>query len=416
MPTHERLIDQPARFNHSLANVISKEGDKETTLGQAWLAAPGRLITCGHVVETAKPQALFLKFPASGNLYPVKTIRLHPAFVRQPDQLVKFDLALLEAELKAPENSAQPLPFSYESALKSGIDLWTMRYPAHLGQLSAAIQPLIQNGKFLGLLRKHDNFHLLHDLPLSPGDSGAPITDGRAIVAIHCGDTATLPGLNLPTTSIRLALWVDALREFGIAETQKAALNSNLLAKVGLVFVLSFLLTLFALYQIAGQDLLKKWSFDQPKIMPVHLGLNRPIHGYKLNEDIEVNLIPGSNTYVFLLQIDRQDNIAVLYPQFGISPFLKGGESRTINYFGRSKLTANPSPDQWHLIAIDGNSAQGKEIADTMLTNEDWPAGDREGKPLLIKGKTFLKRLETIEEQAKGTILHAIFDSPRSST
>src|SRR5437660_1430389 len=83
-----------------------------------------------------------------------------------------------------------------------------------LGQLSAALQPLTQDGRFLGLLRKHDSFHLLHDVPLAPGDSGAPLCFGNRVVAIHCGDTATLPGLNLPTTSIRLALWVDSLREF----------------------------------------------------------------------------------------------------------------------------------------------------------------------------------------------------------
>jgi hypothetical protein len=38
----------------------------------------------------------------------------------------------------------------------------------------------------------------------------------RRVVGIHCGDTASLPGLNLPTTSIRLALWVDALTDLGL--------------------------------------------------------------------------------------------------------------------------------------------------------------------------------------------------------
>jgi len=35
---------------------------------QAWLAAPGRLITCGHVVErfVSTPALLSVRFPASG--------------------------------------------------------------------------------------------------------------------------------------------------------------------------------------------------------------------------------------------------------------------------------------------------------------------------------------------------------------
>jgi len=214
-------FEAPQIFAAALAHVLKIDGGEEKILGQCWLAGSGHLITCGHVVEPylSQPDGLTVRFPDSGNRYSINSIKLHPSFVRQADQLVKFDAALLHVNLISPEREAVPMPIAYGRPLRSNEPIWTVRFPVHLGTLSAAPSPLAQEGSLLGPLRKFDDFHLLHDLALAPGDSGAPILEGNIVVAMHCGDTASLPGLNLPTTSIRLALWIDALRELGVAET-----------------------------------------------------------------------------------------------------------------------------------------------------------------------------------------------------
>jgi len=221
------VVQRPEIFSDSLAQVLHKEGNKNTVLGQAFLVGPGLLATCGHVVEgyTSNSQALLIKFPNSGNEYTAREIRIHPKFLRQPDQLIKFDAALILLELEIPEKYSAFLPLKFEKHLKNQQTLFAMRYPAHLGVLSTAPTPLIQEGQLLGALLKDDNFHLLHDLGLSPGDSGSPLFDSETVVGIHCGDTASLPGLNLPTTSIRLALFIDALKDLGVSG------NHNRIAK-----------------------------------------------------------------------------------------------------------------------------------------------------------------------------------------
>ncbi|MDR3615801.1 MAG: serine protease [Candidatus Obscuribacterales bacterium] len=221
------VVQRPEIFSDSLAQVLHQEGNKKTVLGQAFLVGPGLLATCGHVVEayTSNSQALLIRFPNSGNEYTAREIRLHSKFLRQPDQLVKYDAALISLELELPEKHSPFLPLKFEKHLKNQQTLFAMRYPAHLGVLSTAPTPLIQEGQLLGALLKDDNFHLLHDLGLSPGDSGSPLFDGETVVGIHCGDTASLPGLNLPTTSIRLALFIDALKDLGVSG------NHNRIAK-----------------------------------------------------------------------------------------------------------------------------------------------------------------------------------------
>jgi hypothetical protein len=101
------LVDKPERVGPALAQVIrTDDTGREEVLGQAWLAAPNRLVTCGHVIEPFMrvPQSLSILFPATGKRYGISEMRLHPSFVRQPDGLVKFDVALLTV-LLAPTDS-----------------------------------------------------------------------------------------------------------------------------------------------------------------------------------------------------------------------------------------------------------------------------------------------------------------------
>jgi hypothetical protein len=278
-------------FGRPLANVTCLEDERETVLGQAWLAGKHRLITCGHVVEgyLQSPQQLVVKFPASGNRYVVSGIKLHPSYLKQKDQLVKFDAAVLKVELRSPEKEVTPLPVRFERALAVNQSVYSVRYPAHLGMITAAPSPLAQAGRILGNLRKHDSFHLLHDLALSQGDSGSPIFVGRSVVAMHCGDTASLPGLNLPTTSIRLALWVDALRELEIEDLSKSGDRQTrtisqkwqeVLQPVSL-FVLSLALTFFLFFigalTITGH--FAQWRVEQPAIPPVEITIAKTQNG-----------------------------------------------------------------------------------------------------------------------------------------
>jgi hypothetical protein len=415
------LIQNPARVGHALANVLSLEGGREVVLGQAWIAAPGRLITCGHVVERFinAPGLLYVRFPASGNKYQVARVSLHPSFVRQPDQLVKFDVALLEANLQPPESDAMPLPFSYEQDITTNQTLWAIRYPAHLGQLSAAPQPLTQDGRYLGQLRIHDKFHLLHDLPLAPGDSGAPISDGANIVALHCGDTATLPGLNLPTTSIRLALWVDALRELGISETATSSAHSKHSMVPALVaFVLSVVVAGLSAYFYLAGEARKGWAFHNPKLMPVQVSFNKGVDDYKEGDAISITITPAADYYVHLFAVedarDAKDSVFLLYPQYLQQSTVHKGEQRVVNTLGKTYLTATSSESTCYLVAVRCESKTGEELDKKVLQAGDIGHDPKEGDPLLIKGKTLAERLRTLQAQNPDDLLLATFPGVHS--
>lgn len=415
----EGLVQNPGQLSNALAHVISLEGGREQVLGQAWLAAPNRLVTCAHVVErfANAPSLLAVRFPASGNRYAVQRIKLHPSYVRQPDQLVKYDAAMLELILQMPESAARPLPFCYEQEIVTNQTLWAIRYPAHLGQLSPAPQPLTQDGRYLGQLRVHDTFHWLHDLPLAPGDSGAAISDGNSIVALHCGDTATIPGLNLPTTSIRLALWVDALRELGIAETVSASGKSggSSILPAFFAFILSLCIAGAGAWYYFSEQSKKTWRFENPSLTPVKVSFNHPVDGYAAGDDVVVTITPSSSCYLLCFTVDSADNVCVLYPQFGQeSELLQKGEYRIINKFGSKKLVATPGEDRVFLLALRGDLPDAAEEIHKILTAKDWPEHAEEGKALLTKAKTLLERIDELKEKAGKDVLFASFIGPHS--
>jgi hypothetical protein len=311
--------DNPEIFAGALAHVVKHEGGDEQVLGQCWLADHGKLVTCGHVVEQfiSHPNSLSIKFPSSGNRYEVKSIHLHPSFVRQADQLVKFDAAVIEADLVAPEATAKPLPIVFERTLKSNEGIWTVRFPIHIGGLSAAPQPLAQTGTMLGFLRKFDTFHLLHDLALSPGDSGAALFDGSSVIGIHCGDTASVPGLNLPTTSIRLFLWVDALRELGIQETpaserQQAATKSMAASAVVLLasFLVAFAICAVGFFFLGDGDL--AISLKPLKQPPLSLNIDKNALGS--NGHLSITANANSFYRLFIFAFDGNSG-SVVYPK-----------------------------------------------------------------------------------------------------
>jgi hypothetical protein len=360
------LVDKPETIGPALAQVLRiDENGRDQILGQAWLAAPNRLVTCGHVIEPffQNQQGMTVLFPASGKRYPIAEIRMHPSFVRQPDGLVRFDVALLTVQLAPPDSLAEPLPFSYEQGeLHTNQRLWTIRFPAHLGQFSAAVQPLSQDGRFLGLLRKHDSFHLLHDLPLAPGDSGAPICDARGIVAIHCGDTATIPGLNLATTSIRLALWIEALRELGVAETRKTYLTGSSRMTALVAFLLMFGIAFGAGYAAFRKPAPQPVPIAQPEMTPLRISFNKAPDQYKKGQPIQITLEPTTPCYPFIM-MGQEGLLMTLYPSDGIAKKLT--DSKLIDQDSTAEpLTApNTAAMKLYILAAKAGNADGEQFA-----------------------------------------------------
>jgi len=160
-------------FGPSLAHVAIERDGEEEVLGQAWIAAPNTVITCAHVVDqyVRNRSSLVIKFPASGNRYPIKDIKLHPSFQRHENELLRFDLAAITIDFIEPETNARPLPIVFEKPLEQHQDLSAVRYPSHLGLYTTSLFPLSQIGRVLRL-KPNDRFHLFHDVALARGQGG----------------------------------------------------------------------------------------------------------------------------------------------------------------------------------------------------------------------------------------------------
>jgi hypothetical protein len=398
------------QIGRSLAHVIFINEGEEVVLGQAWLAARGTLVTCGHVVDqfVTDPGALSVKFLASGNQYAVRKIKLHPGFARQPDRLVKFDVATLSVTLAQPEVSVPPLSFAYECAFRKDQMLVAIRFPVHLGALTDSPEPIVQGGKLLGHLHKQDQFHWLHDLGLAPGDSGTALFDGNRVVAIHCGDTATLPGLNLPTTAIRLALWVDALRDLGLPESAAPMYRSRnrplVLAVLAFMpsLLTGFLVTMLVLFTLTG----KGWTIEQPTVMPIDVRFNEPVLGYKANERVTIELVPRNDCHLYLFDDDGQNHVYCVYPPPGFAPLVKALQKRSISQFGNTFLTAGVSKEKLHLVALISN--------DPIVKESDWQKVNPAGSPLTINAEALKARIADFERLEPENVLHIELDAPRA--
>ncbi len=392
------LPKNPEEFGSALAHVIVVESGNDILLGQAWLAAPNKLVTCGHVVEqfAHSPAALVVKFPSSGNRYVVRDVRLHPRFQRQPDQLVRFDAAVITVELRVPETDASPLPFQYDKELQTHQSLSAIRYPVHLGQFSQVTNPLAQLGTLLGTLRRDDDYHLLHDLALAPGDSGAPIFDGESVVAIHCGDTATLPGLNLPTTSIRMALWIDALTELDLPETYKHRSGAVIqtFAITIVAFALSFFLAFAAVGLCVALPKQESWQIRKPTLSWVDIQFNKRVDGYQYLEPFSVSILPHTDCRVYVVYEDK-DTTALVFPAFSTNGILQkelilANQERTADGFGANSFMVDKNKGKLHvyLLAPDDETV--------FLTSKDLVAQKDPKQPdprLALRAKDLVARI-----------------------
>ncbi len=413
-------------YGDALAHVIrvvsSEDGNQEQVLGQAWLCGFHKLITCGHVVDAYlnELETLVVRFPQSGNRYPISEIKLHPNFTRDPqlNQLVKFDVALLVVDLSYPESEARPLPIAYDRNLPTQLALTAVRFPTHLGQFSSALNPLAQMGRLLGRLRKEDNYHLLHDLALSPGDSGSAIFDDYTVVALHCGDTASLPGLNLPTTSIRLALWIDALKELGIEPNAIVEEPSNTPSPAPLIaaFIAMFIVSLAGMAWFLASKDIDGHRVEKGQVEPINLQFNRPRNGYKFGEEAKIILTSRSscNVYVFgevpADQIKKPDDIRVYrcYPpeDFKELSLITKGQIRSIDTLGPFPFKVNYQPDKLHVFALN-LSVPKLELEAAYEHNRENPEKSR-----IIDDSKTLKAAMALEEKYPEGVMHIIMDGP----
>lgn len=402
-----RLPRDPDIFGGALAHIVLAKGDKDEVLGQAWIASANTLITCGHVVDqfVRTPGALTVKFPASGNRYVIKDIKLHPSFQRHEGDLVKFDVAALTIDLIEPESTTRTLPVLYDKEVDTHATLSAIRYPSHLGVYTTSLSPLAQIGSYLGPLKRNDRFHLLHDLALAPGDSGTALFDGESVVAIHCGDTATLPGLNLPTTSIRMALSVDALMALGVAETTESQTPSlGSLVPAIIAFIVCGFLTLgvFA-YQYKDQ-----WAVTPKPEYLVDVTFDQPTDKYKFHQELSMTLTPRTNCFLYVYYVDNTLALQ-LYPP----PLMrteqngaKSGQHIVIDSYGKNPIQVDPQEGGvFHIVALNAATPPVKE-------NEK---PDENTYVLPFGPKVLLERIAKLKDKNPAQILHQEIKAPVSA-
>ncbi len=374
------LPDNPERFGASLAHIITVENNQDVVLGQAWLAGPGILITCAHVIErfVNTPGSLIAKFPASGNGYTIRELKVHPKFSRAADQLVRYDAALLFVELRYPEREANPLPVQFNKTVAVNQELSAVRYPVHLGQFTSSPNPLAQIGRMLGPLRKNDGFHILHDLALAPGDSGSPMFDGQTVVALHCGDTATLPGLNLPTTSIRLALSVDALKELGIEENLVQAERSAFwnVARALIGFIVMFFASFTVVSALTSGQHVQNWTIEKPTLLPVQVVLEKPFQSYRFGDPLTMTFRVEEPCFVYAVIAGADDVPILVLPSFGEREMLTPDAPHTVSTVAGSRdpMKVGPKALKMHVFATKNSefpfytSDKANKVTASMLT------------------------------------------------
>lgn len=416
MPASESLHkttgvpEDPESFSVSLAHVITSESGQEIVLGQAWLAGPGKLVTCAHVVEAYAYTAgkLAVKFPSSSNRYLVKAVSIHPQYAKQADQLVRFDAAVLAVDLDSPEKDTSPLPISYSKSIKTYQPLSAIRYPVHLGQYTSAPRPLAQLGRMLGLLRQGDNYHVLHDLALAPGDSGAPIFDESTVVALHCGDTASLPGLNLPTTSIRLGLWIDALKELGIPENTLARGSKGKASALQgvLAFFIGALISFGGVLYLLTAPKLNEWDVKNPAILPLSVSINKPLDQYKVDDPFFFSFTPRSDSYVYLFNLDGDETMLV-YPL--------AEQNAWSTATSHVQMVGEISPNRYMLVTKEPSKFHWVLLKDKKALYEDTERVKGDPMALNVPTGEMLKRIENLRKNDPSKVLHLVMDGPIAS-
>src|SRR5262249_43196139 len=225
-------------------------------------------------------------------------------------------------------------------------------------------------------------------------------------VAMHCVDTATLPWLNLPTTSIRLALWVDALRELGVSETAGLVSRRMLrpIISAAVVFIVSLMLTSAVACFLLMPTTQARWAVNQPAMLPLDISFNRPLNGYKFGDDVQIVLVPRSDCWLYVFDVDAPGHVLELYPPHGFTAFVKAGQSRTIDRFGSKLLKVNYEKDKLHVVALNSDSP--------LVTRSDIDPVDPAGQHLKLNGTELAERIADFKQADAKNVLHLVMDAP----
>ena len=244
---------------------------RETPIGTAWVAAPGKVATNAHVAEVGleDPELeLLVRSPvAPFQTWPVASVRLHPGY-GSFEQLLQdyqpFALSLRGSEEKEfvtvcdvavmdvvePESLPPPLAVadaSRVSTLRAGSELVLVGYPTEniagggvnpaeptatvqVGRLTAVTNPFLGKPSPTGDGAADDGILLHHSIPSAGGASGSPVLDreGRVVGLHSAGNFIFLPGLRIPSASmINYAQRVDLLAELFAAEDTLQAVQER---------------------------------------------------------------------------------------------------------------------------------------------------------------------------------------------
>lgn len=69
----------------------------------------------------------------------------------------------------------------------------------------------VKMGALLGAIDAHDSWHLLHEIPLLPSASGAPIFKDGLVVGMHCGVSPSSHEIDNAAGILGQMLWIDAI-------------------------------------------------------------------------------------------------------------------------------------------------------------------------------------------------------------
>src|SRR5687767_4771507 len=96
-------------------------------------------------------------------------------------------------------------------------------------------------------------------------------------------------------------------------------------------------------------------------------------------------LSPRSDCYLYVFDVDTSNRVMMLFPPHGASAFVKAGQSRTIDRFGRKLLKVNQAKDKLHIVGL---------ISDyPIVRGSDWDPTDPAAKPLTIDGNELAERI-----------------------
>ncbi len=395
-------------FGYALAHVLVDKDQHDVLLGQAWIVGKDTLVTCGHVVDeyTRNPGSLTVKFPTSGNRYVVQGIRLHPSFKREQDR-VFFDISVLNVELREPESSAGPLPVIYDKELELG-KIVGIRFPANFDQLTTSFLPIVQFGEYIGRIKKSDRFHLRHQVALTPGDSGTPLFDGESIVAIHCGGD-TLPGLNIPASSIRDALSIDALMALNVPESSPArnqSMSSGITAAL-ISFILAGLIGFFATAAFLVAPDMNRWKIDKAgSSLSVRITFDKPFKKYRYGDEVRITIRPDQDCYLYVYYIQGKYVLALNPPpQTQMPAQISFGQALSIPHMGPFKYKIDDTPGgKFHLVALKNDTPP--------VSKEELDKADPEQCLLEVSPEELLNRIQKLKDKSPGQVMHWQFDAP----